>query len=50
MNQKDLIVTVEMACSVDGKIADEKGEESFLLERGWGIMLELFQEQDVLIW
>ena len=50
MNQKDLIVTVEMACSVDGKIADEKGEEGFLLERGWEIMLELLQEQDVLIW
>ena len=48
MNQKDLIVTVEMACSVDGKIADEKGEEGFLLERGWEIRLEVWHAQDLL--
>ena len=43
-------VTVEMACSINGFIADEKGEEEFLSYRGWEIMLELLTEYDVLIW
>jgi len=47
---EEIEVTVEMACSVDGKIADANGEEGFLAERGWEIMLEFMQEQDVLVW
>lgn len=47
---KDLEVTIEMACSVNGIIADQNGEEGFLVERGWEIMLEFMREQDVLIW
>ncbi len=46
----DLEITVEMACSVNGLIADEKGNEDFLSERGWKIMLEFLKEYDVLIW
>ena len=44
MNCDNMEVTIEMACSVDGKIADNNGEEGFLLERGWEIMLELLQK------
>lgn len=50
MNCDNMEVTIEMACSVDGKIADNNGEEGFLLERGWEIMLELLQKYDVLVW
>ena len=44
------IITVEMACSINGLIAREEGEEDFLSERGWEIMLEFLKEYDVLIW
>ena len=43
-------ITVEMACSINGLIATEDGEEDFLSFRGWEIMLELLKEYDVLIW
>lgn len=43
-------ITIEMACSINGFIADEKGEEEFLSYRGWEIMLELLKDYDVLIW
>ena len=43
-------ITIEMACSINGLIATEEGKEDFLSERGWKIMLDLLQEQDVLIW
>ena len=44
-------ITVEMACSVNGIIARENGEEDFLLERGWDIMLEFLKnEYDALVW
>lgn len=46
----DLEITVEMACSINGIIADENGKEDFLSHRGWEIMLEFMQEYDVLIW
>lgn len=43
-------VTIEMACSINGLIATEDGNEDFLSYRGWEIMLELLKEYDVLIW
>lgn len=43
-------ITIEMACSINGLIADENGNEDFLSERGWEIMLEFLKEYDVLIW
>ena len=39
-----------MACSMNGLIATEDGNEDFLSDRGWKIMLELLKEYDVLIW
>lgn len=43
-------ITVEMACSINGMIAAEDGNEDFLSYRGWEIMLEFLKEYDVLIW
>lgn len=43
-------VTIEMACSINGLIATEDGNEDFLSYRGWQIMLEFLKEYDVLIW
>lgn len=43
-------VTIEMACSINGLIATEDGNEDFLSYRGWEIMIELLKEYDVLIW
>lgn len=43
-------ITIEMACSINGIIAEEGGSEDFLSERGWEIMLELLENYDVLIW
>ena len=43
-------ITVEMACSINGLIATEHGNEDFLSYRGWEIMLEFLKEYDVLIW
>ena len=43
-------ITVEMACSINGLIATEDGNEDFLSNRGWEIMLEFLKEYDVLIW
>ena len=43
-------ITVEMACSINGLIATEDGNEEFLSERGWEIMLEFLKDYDVLIW
>ena len=43
-------VTIEMACSINGLIATEDGNEDFLSYRGWKIMIELLKEYDVLIW
>lgn len=43
-------ITIEMACSINGLIATEDGNEDFLSNRGWEIMLEFLKEQDVLIW
>lgn len=43
-------ITIEMACSINGLIATEDGNEDFLSYRGWEIMLEFLREYDVLIW
>ncbi len=43
-------ITIEMACSINGLIAAEDGNEDFLSYRGWKIMLEFLKEYDVLIW
>ena len=43
-------ITIEMACSINGLIATEDGNEDFLSYRGWEIMLELLKKYDVLIW
>lgn len=43
-------IAIEMACSINGIIATEDGNEDFLSYRGWKIMLELLEEYDVLIW
>ncbi len=43
-------ITIEMACSINGLIATEDGNEDFLSYRGWEIMLEFLKEYDVLIW
>ncbi len=43
-------ITIEMACSINGLIATEDGDEDFLSYRGWEIMLEFLKEYDVLIW
>ena len=47
MNRK---ITIEMACSINGLIATEDGQEDFLSDRGYEIMLESLKEYDVLIW
>lgn len=43
-------ITIEMACSINGIIATEDGNEDFLSYRGWEIMLDFLKEYDVLIW
>lgn len=43
-------ITVEMACSINGMIASTQGEEEFLSDRGWEIMLEFLKNYDVLVW
>ena len=43
-------ITIEMACSINGMIATEDGNEDFLSNRGWEIMLDFIKEQVVLIW
>ena len=43
-------ITIEMACSINGLIATEDGNEDFLSFRGWEIMLDFLKEYDVLIW
>ena len=42
-------ITIEIACSINGLIATEGGNEDFLSYRGWKIMLEFLKDYDVLI-
>lgn len=43
-------VTVEMACSINGLIATEDGNEDFLSNRNYQIMLNFLKEYDCLVW
>lgn len=43
-------VTVEMACSINGLIATEDGNEDFLSNRNYQIMLDFLKEYDCLVW
>lgn len=43
-------VTIEMASSINGIIAETDGSEDFLYERNYEIMLEFLKEYDCLVW
>lgn len=43
-------ITVEMACSINGLIATKDGNEDFLSNRNYQIMLEFLKEYDCLVW
>lgn len=43
-------VTVEMACSINGLIATKDGNEDFLSNRNYQIMLDFLKEYDCLVW
>lgn len=43
-------VTIEMACSINGLIATKDGNEDFLSNRNYQIMLEFLKEYDCLVW
>jgi len=43
-------ITVEMACSINGLIATEEGNEDFLSDRNYEIMLEFLKDYDCLVW
>lgn len=43
-------VTIEMACSINGLIATENGNEDFLSDRNYEIMLEILKDYDCLVW
>lgn len=43
-------ITIEMACSINGLIATENGNEDFLSDRNYEIMLEFLKKYDCLVW
>ena len=43
-------VTIEMAASINGLIATEEGNEDFLSDRNYQIMLDFLKEQDCLVY
>lgn len=43
-------VTIEMACSINGLIATKDGNEDFLSNRNYQIMLDFLKEYDCLVW
>lgn len=43
-------VTIEMACSINGLIATKEGNEDFLSDRNYEIMLEFLNDYDCLVW
>ena len=45
-----MFVTIEMACSINGLIADENGNEDFLSDRNYEIMLNFLKKYDCLVW
>lgn len=50
MEKEDLKITIEMASSINGLIATPEGNEDFLSERGYQIMLEFLKDYDCLVW
>lgn len=42
-------VTIEMAASINGLIATEEGNEDFLSDRNYQIMLDFLKEYDCLV-
>ena len=49
-NDINMQITIEMACSINGIIATENGNEDFLSERNYQIMLDFLKEYDCLVW
>ena len=45
-----MLVTIEMASSINGLIADKNGDEEFLSNRNYQIMLDFFKNYDCLVW
>lgn len=45
-----MTITIEMACSINGLIATENGNEDFLSDRNYEIMLEFLKDCDCLVW
>lgn len=45
-----MTITIEMACSINGLIATENGNEDFLSDRNYEIMLEFLKDYDCLVW
>lgn len=43
-------ITIEMACSINGLIATENGNEDFLSDRNYTIMLDFLKKYDCLVW
>ena len=43
-------VTIGMSCSINGLIAGEDGNEDFLSNRNYEIMLEFLKQYDCLVW
>ena len=43
-------ITIEMASSINGLIADKNGDEDFLSNRNYQIMLNLLKDYDCLVW
>ena len=45
-----MYTTIEMACAINGFIADENGKEDFLSNRNYQIMIEFLKNYDCLVW
>lgn len=43
-------ITIEMACSINGLIATKEGNEDFLSDRNYEIMLYFLKSYDCLVW
>lgn len=43
-------ITIEMACSINGIIADKNGNEEFLSNRNYQIILDFLKNYDCLVW
>lgn len=45
-----MYITIEMACSINGIIATKDGNEDFLSDRNYKIMLNFLKSYDCLVW